>query len=252
MRFAVLLVFCFVVTPAEAQREPTFLEVTYLQKINTHAGEPDAAAYATDHMATLLADASRSTYRYGQGGTGKAVEQRGELNFHISYDDERGSVFHTDRQREVIISREMVRDQPFIITEDIPELDWDITTETKDIGGYPCTKATAHFRGRTYEAWFTPQIPLSAGPWKLGGLPGLILEARDLTGVISFTFAGLRKATSTENNTPPKAGKPVDFATFFKLRRQKTEEYLAKIAAVPGVTVKLTGRQGQFELDQNP
>ena len=37
--------------------------------------------------------------------------------------------------------------------------------------------ATTHFRGRDWKVWFSEEIPLPLGPWKLGGLPGLILAA---------------------------------------------------------------------------
>jgi len=60
-----------------------------------------------------------------------------------------------------------------------PKIDWHITNENKEIGDYLAIKAEARFRGRDYEAWFTPEIPIPAGPWKLFGLPGLILEVTD-------------------------------------------------------------------------
>lgn len=54
-------------------------------------------------------------------------------------------------------------------------------------------KATTVFRGRTYEAWFTPDIPVSDGPWKFSGLPGLILEVHDSKNHYVFSCIGIRK-----------------------------------------------------------
>jgi GLPGLI family protein len=56
---------------------------------------------------------------------------------------------------------------------------WEIINETKQINSFVCHKAIGNLRGRTYTVWFTLDIPVSFGPWKLNGLPGLILEATD-------------------------------------------------------------------------
>lgn len=64
---------------------------------------------------------------------------------------------------------------------------WTLVDDNKVISGYDCQKAKTVFRGRSYEVWFTTEIPLPYGPWKLGGLPGLILEAYDLEQQVSFT-----------------------------------------------------------------
>jgi GLPGLI family protein len=58
-------------------------------------------------------------------------------------------------------------------------ISWELHNETKNINSFKCQKATGNFRGRTYTVWFTNDIPVSLGPWKLNGLPGLILEATD-------------------------------------------------------------------------
>lgn len=42
------------------------------------------------------------------------------------------------------------------------------------------------FRGRVYTVWFTNEIPVSFGPWKLNGLPSVILEAQDETKTFMF------------------------------------------------------------------
>ena len=64
---------------------------------------------------------------------------------------------------------------------------------TREVLGYMCQQATADFRGRRWTAWFATDIPVSDGPWKLGGLPGLILEAYDDGQQHVFTAVGLER-----------------------------------------------------------
>ena len=67
--------------------------------------------------------------------------------------------------------------EKYFYEEPLHEWDWEISDSTKTILGYECIEATTMFNGRKWTAWFTPEIPLDAGPWKLEGLPGLIMEA---------------------------------------------------------------------------
>jgi len=70
---------------------------------------------------------------------------------------------------------------------------WTMTDSTREVLGYTCQQATADFRGRHWTAWFATDIPVSDGPWKLGGLPGLILEAYDEGQQHVFTAVGLER-----------------------------------------------------------
>ena len=70
---------------------------------------------------------------------------------------------------------------------------WTMGDSTRQVLGYTCQQATADFRGRRWTAWFTTDIPVSDGPWKLGGLPGLILEAYDEGQQHVFTAVGLER-----------------------------------------------------------
>jgi len=79
----------------------------------------------------------------------------------------------------------------YIYEEDIPELNWKITNESMVILSYTCKKATTTFLGRQYDAWFTTDIPINNGPWKLGGLPGLILKANDVQNHYIFECTGI-------------------------------------------------------------
>lgn len=56
---------------------------------------------------------------------------------------------------------------------------WVITDDKKNINGVRCIKAVTEFKGREYIAWYDSSVRVSNGPWKLGGLPGLIMEAYD-------------------------------------------------------------------------
>lgn len=78
-----------------------------------------------------------------------------------------------------------------VYTEPLGEIQWEISDSTKTVLGYDCVMATANYHGRDWTVWFAPDIPLQEGPWKLIGLPGLILEASESTGQHSFEATGL-------------------------------------------------------------
>ena len=82
--------------------------------------------------------------------------------------------------------------------ENIAPQEWSILDDTCQIQGYLCNKATTLFRGRVYEAWFSFDLPVDDGPWKLYGLPGLILKVVDSEQPIGFEcidLAGLKGAS---------------------------------------------------------
>ena len=81
----------------------------------------------------------------------------------------------------------------FFYEEDTPQLNWEVCDSTKTIIGYECFFATVDYHGRKWIAWFTPEIPVVAGPWKLHGAPGLILEATTVDGLYSFVANGIRQ-----------------------------------------------------------
>lgn len=83
---------------------------------------------------------------------------------------------------------------PYMIEETMPVINWKISADTASFGSLHCQKATAHFKGRDYTAWFCPDMPFHSGPWKLNGLPGLIVEAYDKNKEVVFKFDGLEAA----------------------------------------------------------
>src|SRR5699024_7981210 len=69
--------------------------------------------------------------------------------------------------------------EPYVIKDNWVKIHWKSLNVHKTILGYDTKKAIGNFRGRNYIVWFAPEIPIPYGPWKLFGLPGLILEAYD-------------------------------------------------------------------------
>lgn len=95
--------------------------------------------------------------------------------------------------------KKLVRKEPllmntYIIDEALSAIDWHISGDTASFGELHCQKATCHFKGRDYTAWFCPDLPVHVGPWKLNGLPGVIVEAYDSKKDVVFKFDRVEKA----------------------------------------------------------
>ena len=88
-----------------------------------------------------------------------------------------------------------IRNDSFIYQDTLNAQHWQIIDSAKTILGYECQKAACDFRGRRWTAWFSPDIPVNNGPWKLGGLPGLILEAYDVGKHYYFLIVGIESVT---------------------------------------------------------
>lgn len=69
---------------------------------------------------------------------------------------------------------------------------WTIGDSLRNISGRECIDAHCSFRGREWTAWFTPEIPIKEGPWKLFGLPGLVVEAYDNQQHYRFELTSIR------------------------------------------------------------
>lgn len=81
----------------------------------------------------------------------------------------------------------------YFVGEPMPDFAWQLEGDTMSVDGYLCQKAVGKYGGRTWIAWFAEDVAAPYGPWKLRGLPGMILRAGDSEGVFSFDFAGLQR-----------------------------------------------------------
>lgn len=81
----------------------------------------------------------------------------------------------------------------FLYEEEEPATDWKLSNDTLTVAGYLCKKANGTLYGRDYTVWYAQDIPSQFGPWKLKGLPGLILKATSDDGDFDFTAVGIER-----------------------------------------------------------
>lgn len=116
----------------------------------------------------------------------------------------------------------------FMYHEEVPHIDWALSDSTKEICGYLCHQATATFRGRNWIAWYC-DIPKSVGPWKLNGLPGLILAAETEDKEHTFSAISVRKSSSPIT---------VNDKEYFKTTREHFNQALADYKSNPAKSWK--------------
>ena len=85
---------------------------------------------------------------------------------------------------------------PYETCEERKPIKWTLNDDTLTVGGYLCKTATCQLYGRKWTVRYNEDIPTSAGPWKLFGLPGLILEAEADGGIQRFTIADIQRIAS--------------------------------------------------------
>ena len=113
----------------------------------------------------------------------------------------------------------------FLIPGTQPSYAWKISGEQSEFLGYTVQKATAEQDSTTIEAWFAPEIPISAGPGLFGGLPGMILVASVNDGhtVYSATEVNLT-AVADGVIKPPDDGNEVSRDEYEEIVAKKLEE----------------------------
>lgn len=196
--------------------------------------------------ATLVFAGSRSLYYYGRKDTTSAtreLKQLAENQYTLDISDQQGQCVYIDQARRTTISRlyELSLKGNVLLADTLLALPWVVLPKTRQLGTHSVQAATATFHGRTYEAWFAPDLPLPLGPWKLGGLPGLILEAHDIDH--KFSFEAIAIDLPTRNTTPvapPTDGKPLAgwpaYCAFVKANQAR---YIKFLQASPGIKASI-------------
>lgn len=166
-----------------------------------------------------------------------------------------GSIYKNLKDKEMIEDVEQFSKR-FRVMEEMELPQWEMSAETKQIGQYLCYKATMvkvdnsidwgsifSRRARNNQkkdsskttkdkeavklqkitAWYTPQIPVSAGPERYWGLPGLILEINAGRTTMLCTEIVINPEDVVEIKKPSK-GKEVSRDEYNVMMKQKSEE----------------------------
>ena len=131
----------------------------------------------------------------------------------------------------------------FLVSGGVSAFPWRLTGEEGEFLGYPCQKAVMAWDSTTVEAWFTPQIPVSAGPEAYGGLPGLILVLTVDEGSMSYVAKEVTlEALPVGALAPPDQGRRVTQEEFAQIMEEKLKE-LGGLRGPGGRTVIRIGGQ---------
>lgn len=82
----------------------------------------------------------------------------------------------TDLTRHSFTGAKRVFEENYLIQDSVRNIEWKITSETRDIAGFACRKAVGRICDSVYVvAFYTDEILVSGGPESFNGLPGMIL-----------------------------------------------------------------------------
>lgn len=122
------------------------------------------------------------------------------------------NIIYTDISTNTSIVQKSIFEETFLVRDSIRKISWKITSETRDIAGYPCRRANAIIMDSIYVvAFYTDEIPVSGGPESFTGLPGMILGvALPHENMSWFAKLVTDKTLPSGALIPPKKGKATD------------------------------------------
>ncbi|WP_298513663.1 GLPGLI family protein [uncultured Kordia sp.] len=170
--------------------------------------------------------------------------QNGGFQVMVVGDGQSSTLYKNTKEKRYAQQQEILG-KKFLVQDVLEDTEWKLEKDTKFIGQYTCYKATRTIEMErmtsmsfgsdseeepevtkekvTVTAWYTPEIPVNAGPELYWGLPGLILEVNDgsQTMVCSKIVLNPKKKVSIKE---PTNGKKVNAKKFEEIMRKKTKE----------------------------
>lgn len=173
----------------------------------------------------LYFDDKQCVYRdYEPPTEKKGTSSTGEMEFVFMVIQE-VVISHHNLINHLLTESRDIFDKTFIVTDTAKKVKWKMGTEIDTIAGYRCLKATYTKDTVLVQAWFAPELKISAGPDNTFGLPGTILKLDVDEGrrVIEATLVDLT-APTPEQLKAPKKGKKVPRKEYDEIQRKKLQE----------------------------
>lgn len=176
--------------------------------------------------------------------SGPATASSNGMELVISNGSSKDKLYRNLEEGQYRNSQEMMGKR-FLIMDSLPNYEWKIGNETKQIGDYTCRKATYTKISEAKrfatgmeemevvqdtiatEAWFTMDIPVSHGPVQYYGLPGLILELK-VNGRHYICTAVKLNYKEVEKMEVPDQGKKVNEKEFEAITEKKMQEMMQR------------------------
>jgi GLPGLI family protein len=161
-----------------------------------------------------------------------------DVQIKIQMDSPERSYYKDLKTKEIVESQDLFGKTFLILGGE--KTKWKITSETKEVLGYTCKKATTARDGKAIEAWFTTEIPSSIGPASFHYLPGAVLAVSSDGGkyIIEATKINL-EAVDVKNITKPKKGKKVSHEEYGEIVKEKEKEMAEMYGGKGGVIIKM-------------
>lgn len=172
----------------------------------------------------LLIDNNESFYNHIPKISNEQVEGN-MFNISASFSADANPIY-IDTQSEIFIEQAEIANQAYLIKDDLPNINWKISKETKEIAGFPVLRAVAFLNDEFNTkilAWYSPKLTYKTGPEKFWGLPGLILSLETSITHSDGTQEGMEYvATKVETTSKPikipTKGKKVSLEEFNTIR----------------------------------
>ena len=183
-----------------------------------------------------------------------------------------GTFYKNIKEKKYFVDKEFMGKE-FLVKDSLQSIKWKMESETREIGGYMCMKATAirpasksdfrNFRPKEKKegektddkkttfmtdielpkdinitAWYTPEIPVNQGPEGYWGLPGLILEVNDGKTTIICSKIVMNVKEKAEIKAPTK-GKEISQKDYDEVVTQKMKEMMDMNGGKPGPFMRM-------------